>query len=284
MASRATGNNRPLSPKSLDSGDEDQGSVSSLYHDALEVEDPSASMTAAQLLREKRLNSKRRFVRLRQRAGDMVNNSKVQLFIIALIIANTILMAIATFDFVTDNPKVEGAFEAVDLVFLSVFTLELAVQFFYHGIKLFQDGWLVFDFVIILLSWSFYKFQIIRAFRIFRAFRLVTRVKVFRDLVNAIVAVLPRMTAIGALLLLVFYVYSVLFVELFGELELSDNYFKTLDASLFTCFQMMTMEWADIARECQETYSYAPFVFVSFIMITGFIGTLYSHIIYCNRL
>ena len=163
------------------------------------------------------------------------------------------------------------AFELTDLVFLVIFTIELAMQFFYHGLRLFQDGWLVFDFVIIVMSWSFNEIQVIRAFRVFRAFRIVTRVKILRDLVAAIVQVLPRMTAIAFLLLLVFYVFSVLFVELFGELELSENYFTTLDASLFTCMQMMTMEWANAARECQQTYAYAPIVFVAFIMITGFI-------------
>jgi uncharacterized membrane protein YphA (DoxX/SURF4 family) len=252
---------------------DDRGSVYSLYYEAQEDEHSKVSMTREEEKRQKMLNSKWFLVRLRQQAGDFVNSTILQLIVIGLIVINAIIMAVATFDFVTDDPHVEKIFETIDIVFLSVFTAELALQFIYRGLTLFQDGWLVFDFVIILLSWSFNQLQVIRAFRIFRAIRLVTRVKILRDLVAAIMAVLPRMTAIGALLLLIFYVYSVLFVELFGNLELSENYFKTLDASLFTCFQMMTMEWADLARECQETYSYAPIVFVSFIMISGFIGT-----------
>jgi hypothetical protein len=245
-----------------------------LYYEAQEEDDEqsNASMTPEEEKRQQRLNSKRLFVRWRQRAGDFVNNTAVQFIVIGLIIINALMMAVATFDFVTDDPNVSKIFETIDLIFLSIFSFELALQFMYRGLTLFQDGWLVFDFVIIVLSWSFNGIQVIRSFRVFRVFRLVTRVKVLRDLVTAIMVVLPRMTAIGALLMLIFYVFSVLFVELFGELELSGNYFNTLDASLFTCFQMMTMEWADLARECQETLSYAPILFVCFIMITGFIG------------
>jgi len=263
-------NGRVQSMRSLDS----DGSAFTTYHDAKEEDEECSSeksLTHEEIRRLKNLNSKHCLPRARQRCGDIVNNTKVQLFIIGLICINAIMMAIGTFDFVTDNPNVDRAFELTDLVFLIVFTVELAMQLFYYGFRLFQDGWLVFDFVIIVLSWSFNQIQVIRAFRVFRAFRIVTRVKTLRDLVAAIVQVLPRMTAIGCLLLLVFYVFSVLFVELFGELELSENYFKTLDASLFTCMQMMTMEWANAARECQETYSYAPIVFVAFIAITGFI-------------
>ena len=97
--------------------------------------------------------------------------------------------------------------------------------------------------------------------------------KSLRDLVLAIGEVMPRMYAITALLLLVFYIFSVLFTELFGELELSEQYFTTLDRSLFTCMEMMTLEWGEIAREVMDqpdkSYAWAPFL--AFIMITGFI-------------
>lgn len=120
---------------------------------------------------------------LRQRCGKLVNDTRVQLFIVALIAVNAIMMGIATFDFVKDNDRVENTFEWVDFVFLLIFTIELAMQFFYYGWKLLLDGWLVFDLVIIVTSWSFSQIQIIRAFRIFRALRLITRIKVMKNLV-----------------------------------------------------------------------------------------------------
>ena len=204
-------------------------------------------------------------------SGKIVNYEYVQVGIIFLIIINAFMMGLGTFDFVTDDPKVQQIFEDIDRAFLVVFTLEVAMQLFYLGMTLFSDGWLVFDFFIVVFSWSFESLQIVRAFRIFRAFRLITRVKPLRDLVLAIGAVLPRMYAIGSLLLLVFYIFSVLFTELFKDLQLSANYFKTLDASLFTCMELMTLEWAGIAREVMEEHKWAWAPFATFIAMTGFI-------------
>jgi hypothetical protein len=70
--------------------------------------------------------------------------------------------------------------------------LELALQFIYRDIKLFLDGWLVFDFCIVLMSWSLESLQVVRTFRVFRALRLVTRVRVLKNLVSALFSVGPR--------------------------------------------------------------------------------------------
>jgi len=115
--------------------------------------------------------------------GRIVNHKQVQLFIVLLIGINAIMLGIGTFDFVTDNPHIDGAFELCDRIFLIVFTFELFMQFMYLGWRIILDGWLVFDLVIILTSWSFSEAQIVRAFRIFRALRLITRIKVMKNLV-----------------------------------------------------------------------------------------------------
>ena len=209
--------------------------------------------------------------RLRIMCGDIVNHPKVTIFIIVLIVVNAIMMGIATFDFVENNPAVDKAFEITDTVFLVIFTIELAMQFIYRGYTLFKDGWLVFDFVIVVASWSFASLQIIRAFRIFRALRIITRIETMRNLVAALLDIMPRLGAITALLLLIFYIFAVLFTQLFGDLELSGDYFGRLDYSLLTLFVMMTMEWADVARECMQQIWWAWVPFVAFIMITGFI-------------
>ncbi|KAL7547091.1 hypothetical protein ACHAWF_010407 [Thalassiosira exigua] len=209
--------------------------------------------------------------KLRLLCGDIVNHPKVQILIIVLIVINAIMMGLATFDFVTENPTVDNAFEKTDLAFLIIFTIELGMQFIFRGYTLFLDGWLVFDFLIVVLSWSFASLQIIRAFRIFRALRIITRIETMRNLVTALFDIMPRLGAITALLLLIFYIFAVLFTQLFGDLQLSGDYFSRLDYSLLTLFVMMTMEWADVARECMAEVSWAWAPFVAFIMITGFI-------------
>lgn len=146
----------------------------------------------------------------RVKVGKLVNDDRVQAVIVVLIVINSLLMGIGTFDFVTDNEKVAGAFELVDKIFLWIFTIELALQFIYYGYKLFTNGWLVFDFVVIGLSWASdfidgADLQVMRAFRIFRTFRLLTRVQVLRELVTALLSTIPRMAAIFFLLFIVSY-------------------------------------------------------------------------------
>jgi hypothetical protein len=209
--------------------------------------------------------------RFRLLCGKVVENPHVQIGIIWLIIINAITMGIGTFDFVTESTNVDRAFEAIDRSFLIAFTIEISMQLIYRGLSLFADGWLVFDFVIVVISWSLESLQVIRAFRIFRAFRLVTRLDTLRELIMAIGNVMPRIYAIAMLLLLVFYIFAVLFTELFGDLELSKNYFGSLDASLFTCMELMTLEWASIARETMHLKTWAWVPFLGFISVTGFI-------------
>ena len=85
-------------------------------------------------------------------------------------------MGIATFDFISTNQTLYTIFESIDRLFLIIFTIELCMQFVYLGfIQLFHDGWLVFDFVIIILSWMSESMQVVRAFRILRASRIIMR-------------------------------------------------------------------------------------------------------------
>eukprot|EP00542_Grammatophora_oceanica_P014590 CAMPEP_0194052228 /NCGR_PEP_ID=MMETSP0009_2-20130614/44575_1 /TAXON_ID=210454 /ORGANISM="Grammatophora oceanica, Strain CCMP 410" /LENGTH=393 /DNA_ID=CAMNT_0038699721 /DNA_START=190 /DNA_END=1371 /DNA_ORIENTATION=- len=211
----------------------------------------------------------------RNLAGAIVNDEYVQLAIVGLIVINAIMMGISTFAFVTDNPDVTNAFEITDQIFLIIFTIELAFQFLYHGLKLFTDGWLIFDFIVILLSWSLSSLQVVRTFRVFRALRLITRVQTLKNLVSALFAVGPRISVIGALLLLVLYIYAVMCTVLFKDLYergVTDNdYFGRLDVTFWTLFIMITLDWANVARQVMAVHSWAWVIFVSFVMLTSFI-------------
>mmetsp|Transcript_22590 Transcript_22590/g.40769 ORF Transcript_22590/g.40769 Transcript_22590/m.40769 type:complete len:345 (-) Transcript_22590:82-1116(-) len=208
---------------------------------------------------------------IRRSIGAVVNNGNVQFFIFILIVVNALMMGLATFNFISENETANHAFEVTDRVFLVIFTVELTMQLIYHGFRFFKDGWLVFDFIIVILSWAFESIQVIRSFRVLRALRLVTRIDAMRNLVLSLFAVIPRMSAIALLLLLVFYIFAVMFTALFKELPLSENYFTRLDNSFFTLFQMMTMEWITITRECMQFYTWAWAPFLAFVMISGFI-------------
>ena len=185
------------------------------------------------------LNNGRKYI------GEKVNDHRVQNSILLLIVINSIMMGIATFPFVKDNPDVSYKFDLVDQIFLIIFTIESALQLLYYGWYLFKDdGFLVFDLLIVIMSWALEGTQVIRAFRIFRALRLITRVEVMRNLVMALFSVIPKMTAIALLLMLIFYIFGVMMTTLFKGMypgPLNQPYFESLFYSLFTLFQMMTL-------------------------------------------
>jgi len=212
----------------------------------------------------------------RKAIGKAVNDYRVQNIVLLLIIINAIMMGIATFPLVKDDPELSNKFEVIDQVFLILFTIESSMQILFHGWTLFKDGFLTFDLLIVVMSWALEGTQVIRAFRIFRALRLVTRISTMRNLVLALFSVIPKMTAIFMLLLLIFYIFAVMFTQLFKDLYrdglVPEPYFSGLAYSLFTLFQMMTLdEWANIQHEIAETYSWAWIPFLVFIVITGFV-------------
>jgi voltage-gated sodium channel len=116
---------------------------------------------------------------------------------------------------------------------------------------------------------------------VFRAFKLVARLSVLKDLVTAIIAVLPRLGSIMLLFSLVLYIYAVLCKELFGSRLYGDpltDYFGNLFGSLFTLFTFVTLDnWGQVAREVMAIYPWAGIVFLSFLMVSSFI--LYSLVV-----
>jgi len=211
----------------------------------------------------------------RKYIGERVNDPRVQTFILVLILINSIMMGIATFPFVKDNPETSNKFDIADQIFLIIFTVESGLQLLYFGWFLFTDSFLVFDLLIVIMSWALEGTQVIRAFRIFRALRLITRIEVMRNLVMALFDVIPKMTAIAMLLMLIFFIFGVMMTQLFKGMypqTLSQPYFESLWYTLFTLFQMMTLdEWADILTQVQEVYPWAWAPFIIFIVITGFV-------------
>lgn len=177
--------------------------------------------------------------------GRFINCDRFQYFILTLIVINAIMMGVATFPYVKDNPQISTVFETIDRVFLVIFTIESALQLLYQGLYLFKDGFLVFDLLIVILSWALEGTQVIRAFRIFRALRLVTRVETMRNLVSAMFDVMPSLGAIFALMALVFYIFGVMFTQLYKDLSKRGDdpmgYFSSLPRTLFTLFQIMCL-------------------------------------------
>lgn len=70
---------------------------------------------------------------------------------------------------------------------------------------------------------------------------------------------------------LIFYVFAVMATALFGDAF--PDWFGDLGKSLFTLFQVMTLEsWSlGIARPVMDVYSYAFLFFMPFVLISAFV-------------
>ena len=168
-----------------------------------------------------------------------------------------------------------GVLRLLDGVVLALFTLELVVRIGACGAqpwRFFRDPWNVFDFAIVavcLLPVGAEYAAVLRLARVLRVLRLITAVPRLQLLVNALLRSLPSMSYVALLLCVLFYVYAVMGVGLFGRADAA--HFGSLGASALTLFQIVTLEgWAEIMRE-QLAAGVNPTLtiayFVSFILL-----------------
>lgn len=194
------------------------------------------------------------------------------------------MIGMATFPEIKENPTVASAFETVDLVILIIFTFESIAQFFFNGCRrFFKDGWLVFDLIIVGISWASVEVEELKAFRVFRSLRFITRVSVMRNVVVALFSIIPAITAIFVLLLLIFYIYAVMFTQLYKDSV--PYYFGRMDYTLFTLFQILCLdEWSGIAYEVIAVQFWSWTIFVAFVVMSAFVVVNLLIAVICDAL
>ena len=199
-----------------------------------------------------------------------IEHKAVNNFILAVIVWNAVALGLLTYPNITGH---FGSFlQESCFACVVIFTVELLIKLFVYGKFFFRDGWNNFDFILIVMSWipTGGVFSSFRAFRILRTLRLVTRMQKLRIIVQAIIESIPNVGWACLLLLLIFYIFSIMGTTLFGEAY--GEYFGTIGKSMFTLFQIMTLEgWVDIARNIMESMYFAWVYFLSFILVSSFI-------------
>ena len=188
----------------------------------------------------------------------------------AVIIINAITLGLETWPLAMETAG--GLLTTIDRIALWVFTVELTLKLYAYRARFFSGGWNIFDLCVVAIAWvpSAGPFSVLRALRVLRVLRLVSVVPQMRTVVGALVGALPGMGAIVAVLMLVFYVSSVMATKLFGASF--PMWFGTIGESMYTLFQIMTLEsWSmGIVRPVMDTYPYAWAFFVPFVVITSF--------------
>jgi voltage-gated sodium channel len=207
---------------------------------------------------------------LKHRLRAVLESPRFQSFIIAVIVINAITLGLETSP--TAMAAAGGLLYAIDLAALAIFVLEIAAKLYVYRASFFRNPWNVFDFAIVAVALvpAGEGLSVVRALRILRALRLISLVPQMRLVVQALLSAIPAMSSVIALLALIFYVAAVMATKLFGKDF--PEWFGTIGASLYTLFQIMTLEsWSmGIVRPVMEKHPFAWVFFVPFILIITF--------------
>jgi voltage-gated sodium channel len=190
--------------------------------------------------------------------------------ILTLIIINAVILGLET------SPAAMRAWgptlRALDQAILAVFVVEIVLRIAAHRGAFFRDAWSVFDLSVVAIALvpASGPFAVLRALRVLRVLRILTIVPSMRRVVGGLLAAIPGLSSIAVVLGLIFYVFAVIATNLFGA-DFPD-WFGTLGGSLYTLFQVMTLEsWSmGIVRPVMELYPFAWAFFIPFILLATF--------------
>jgi voltage-gated sodium channel len=207
---------------------------------------------------------------LQSTVQKFVEDPRFLKFIMTLIILTAIILGIETSKGVMSQWG--PVLEFINNVFLAVFVIELSLRIYAWRMRFFKDPWSLFDLIVvgIALVPASGPLSILRALRVLRVLRLVSAVPAMRRVVTTLLGALPGLGSIAILLSLFYYVFAVIATKIFGDMF--PDWFGTLGLSLYTLFQVMTLEsWSmGIARPVMEAFPYAWVFFIPFILIATF--------------
>jgi voltage-gated sodium channel len=170
-------------------------------------------------------------------------------FIIATIVLAGILAGVETDAALVERHK--DLLKLLDGSVLAIFTIEIILKLFTFGKqpwRYFRDGWNIFDFTIVavcLLPIGSQFAAVLRLARAFRLLRLITALPKLQLLVGALPKSLSSMGYVVLLLGLMFYIYGVAGVYLFGKND--PQFFGSLATSLITLMRLITLDdWGKI--------------------------------------
>ncbi|NJO32314.1 MAG: ion transporter [Rhodospirillales bacterium] len=206
---------------------------------------------------------------MRSRLLSLVESDLFQRTMIGAILANAVVFGLETSPTVM---QVAGSLlQVLDRALLALFVVELGLRLLAHRARFFRDPWSVFDLVVVGIGLlpAAESVTALRTLRVLRLLRLISLVPQLRAVVAGLLAAIPGMFAITALLMLLFYVSAVIATKLFAAT--APQWFGSLGTTMFTLFQIMTLEgWADIAKDVMLHEPMAWMFFVPFILVTTF--------------
>jgi voltage-gated sodium channel len=199
-----------------------------------------------------------------------VESKRVQYAIVAVILANAVILGLET------SPSAMaswgGLLVTLDRLCLAVFVVELLIKLAAYQRHFWRSGWNLFDLAVVAVALvpGVGPWAVLRSLRVLRVLRLLTVIPSLRKVVAAFLHSIPGLAGVVAVMAIFFYTAGVLATRLFGENF--PDWFGSLGRSLYTLFQIMTLEsWSmGIVRPVMESHPLAWAFFVPFIVIATF--------------
>lgn len=207
---------------------------------------------------------------MRDAIRNLVEGRWFQNGVVALIIFNAVILGVDTLEAVKGS-GLRSVFVLLDRAIIYAFTIEVGLRLYAHRREYFNNGWNVFDFVIVLVSLiaASSGLAAIRAFRVLRVLRVVTVIPRMRVVVSGLLGAIPGIASVGVLVVIIIYVFAVIAANLYGAAH--PDLFGDVFASMYTLFQVMTLEgWPDVADAVRETHPRSWVFFVSFLLVGTF--------------
>lgn len=205
---------------------------------------------------------------MRERLRALVEHPAFQGTILAIILLNALVLGLQA---AKTGWVASPLLDRIDGLILVIFLFEIALRMIAWGPGFFTRAWNVFDFTVVAVSVFplLQSFNVLRAFRVFRVLRVITVFPKLRSVVAALLESIPGISLVGALLLIILFVASVIGTNLYSAKV--PQYFGDLFTSMFTLFEVMTLEgWPNVAETTMAAYPSAWLFFLVYIVLATF--------------
>jgi voltage-gated sodium channel len=209
---------------------------------------------------------------------QLVQSSRFNNLVVAVILVNAVLIGLSTY--LTDATALR-AIAAIEMVCVVIYLVEIVLRFLARDSTsaFFRDSWNIFDLVIViaaLVPASSGIGPVLRILRVFRVLRLVKTIPELRLIVTVLIRSVASMKYVALLATILFYVYAVIGVKLFGSAgHPMQPYFASIHEACFTLFRILTGDdWTrmryELAQAGQPLGVFTAFQ-VSWIVVATFL-------------
>jgi voltage-gated sodium channel len=210
----------------------------------------------------------------RNAAARIVESNAFTIVVVATIAVNAVVLGLQTYDGVVD--RWGSTLDAINAACVGVFIVELLTRiasYLPRPWEFFRNGWNVFDFIVIGVTFVpgiAENSTLLRLARLGRVVRIVRVLPDIRVLLRGVWRSVPPLASIGAVTAMILFVYGMVGWILFAD-DLPEQW-GNIGRAMLTLFVMLTLENFPVYMDAaMDVHPWAWLYFVSFILVAAFI-------------